>query len=68
VTDGGIWLKNFPVKIQAVFEIFWEIFWQNQVPAHKAQVLNYLAATGLKLGLIVNFYSSPKAEIVRIAR
>jgi GxxExxY protein len=35
---------------------------------HKAQTLNYLAATGLKLGLIVNFNSFPKAEIIRIVR
>ncbi|MDR1445336.1 MAG: GxxExxY protein [Treponema sp.] len=35
---------------------------------HKAQILNYLAATGLKLGLVVNFCSYPKAEIIRIVR
>jgi GxxExxY protein len=35
---------------------------------HKAQVLNYLAATGLKLGLLVNFHAFPKVEITRIVR
>ena len=33
---------------------------------HKAQLLNYLKATDLKLGLLVNFGSHPQAQIVRI--
>ncbi len=33
---------------------------------HHAQVLNYLKATRLKLGLIVNFGAHPKVEIKRI--
>ena len=33
---------------------------------HQAQVLNYLKATGLKLGIILNFGAYPGIEIKRI--
>ena len=36
-------------------------------PEHKAQAINYLKATNLKLGLLINFGSHPKAQIERFA-
>ncbi len=45
------------VEIKAVKEI---------APEHKAQIFNYLKATGMKLGLLVNFGNYPKAKIERI--
>ncbi len=50
--------KKIIVEIKAVKEITDE---------HRAQVQNYLKATGYKLGLIVNFGHYPKVQIERIA-
>jgi GxxExxY protein len=46
------------VEIKAVKEI---------APEHKAQVINYLNVTNLKLGLLINFGSHPKVQIERFA-
>ena len=37
------------------------------VPEHKAQILNYLKATSMNLGLLVNFGAYPKVQIIRMA-
>ena len=44
------------LEIKAVREI---------APEHKAQILNYLKATGLRVGLLVNFGSHSKATVNR---
>ena len=36
-------------------------------PEHRAQTLNYLRATGKKLGLLVNFGTTPRVQIERFA-
>jgi GxxExxY protein len=46
------------IELKAVKEI---------APEHEAQLLNYLKATNMKLGLLVNFGSYPKATIKRYA-
>ena len=45
------------VELKALSEISGE---------HKAQLLNYLKTTGLKVGLLVNFGSYPKAVVERL--
>ena len=45
------------VELKAVKEL---------VPEHKAQLLNDLKATRLRLGLLVNFGSDPKVEVERM--
>ena len=37
------------------------------VPEYQAQMLNYLKATSMELGLLVNFGAHPKVQIVRMA-
>ncbi len=39
---------------------------QSLLPEHEAQLQNYLRATHMPLGLLVNFSHYPKAEIKRI--
>lgn len=45
------------VELKSVKEILSE---------HQAQVLNYLKATNMKLGLLVNFGAYPKAKVLRL--
>ena len=54
-----ICFDNIIVELKAVRELTNE---------HRAQVHNYLKATGLELGLLANFGHYPKSEIERIVK
>ena len=58
VPDFECWEKII-VEIKAVSEL---------ADVHRAQLLNYLIATGHRLGIIVNFGSYPNLEWERIVR
>ena len=39
---------------------------KEMTPEHQAQLMNYLKASGLKVGLLINFGSHPKIQIERV--
>ena len=57
----GLYVADIPVEDRVVLELKAA---QSLTKAHEAQLLNYLKASGKRVGLLVNF-SHPKAEIRR---
>ncbi len=55
-------LTNIVVENQVIVEIK---AIENLQTIHEAQLLNYLKATGYKIGLLINF-THPKAQIKRL--
>jgi GxxExxY protein len=60
-------------NISTRFRLLWEIILELKAVSaladeHRAQLLNYLHATGFGLGLLVNFGHYPKLEYERIAK
>ena len=67
--DGIPLTKKYVADIVCYDKIIIEIKAVSKITnQHKAQLMNYLSATGFRLGLLVNFHSFPKAEIIRIIR
>jgi GxxExxY protein len=60
-TDVGEYYADIVVENQVILEIKAAEALQK---AHEAQLLNYLKATGYKIGLLVNF-TYPKAQVKR---
>lgn len=50
--------ENIIVELKAVRTI---------APEHRAQLINYLRATGIRVGLLFNFGASPRLEAERFA-
>jgi GxxExxY protein len=67
--DGIPLLNRFIADIVCYEKIIIELKAVSKITAqHKAQLMNYMAASDYKLGLLVNFNSFPKADIIRLVR
>lgn len=61
----GVEVGRYAADIIVEEKVILELKAQKQLTkAHEAQVLNYLKATGIKIGLLINF-THPKAEVKR---
>ncbi len=75
-------VSQHPIKVlfrgECVGEFFADIFVEGKVivelkavkaiaPEHQAQIINYLKATGIEVGLLINF-GNPKLEYKRFTR
>ena len=75
-------ISQYPLKVmfrgECVGDFYVDIFVEEKVivelkavkaiaPEHQAQIINYLTATGIEVGLLINF-GSPKLEYKRFTR
>jgi len=79
----GLWVGwQYPIKVrfrgECVGDFFADLFVAEKVivelkavkaiaPEHQAQIINYLNATGIEVGLLINF-GNPKLEYKRFTR
>jgi GxxExxY protein len=68
VTFRGVIVGDFFADLVVAEAVLVEIKAVSQtLPVHKAQVINYLNATGMNVGLLVNF-GTPRIEYFRLRR
>ena len=60
-TPVGEYIADLVVENKIIIELKAQ---DNLLPIHEAQIINYLKATDMKVGLLINF-KHPKAEIKR---
>jgi GxxExxY protein len=64
---GEVLKQTFKADLICYGRVLVEIKAVNRLAGeHRAQVMNYLKASGLRLGLLVNFGSFPKAVVERV--
>lgn len=64
---GELLVQTFKADLVCFGQIIVELKSVREIaPEHRAQVINYLKASGLKPGLLVNFGSFPKASVTRL--
>lgn len=64
---GELLTQTYKVDVICYDQIILELKACREIaPEHKAQILNYLKASGKQLGLLVNFGHHPACEIVRM--
>jgi len=63
---GEILVQTFRADFLCFDQVILEIKAVKEIaPEHRAQILNYLKATGYKVGLLANFGAHPKAIVER---
>ena len=83
LTDAGLSVESQqPIKVrfrgQPVGDFYADLFVEQKIivelkavqaltPAHQAQIINYLNATGIEVGLLINF-GNPRLEFKRFTR
>ena len=60
-TQVGLYAADIIVEEKVILELKAQ---KQLTKAHEAQILNYLKATGIQVGLLINF-THPKAEVKR---
>ena len=66
--EGEVLRQSFVADFVCYERIILELKAQRTIaPEYRAQIINYLRATGLQLGFLINFCATPRVQIERFA-